>query len=200
MSVNALFSLIPPSILKDIGTILLLIGLSGEVAILVVRISKQTFERRLALIFAAVVLMGVGLEFIADRPRTLDVEAQKRLSENLKRFAGTPFDFLVQLDPESVALMESLADALTAAGWIRKPVAGGFGFRSPGKPVAGVTAFAGLEIQITDSKQSQWGLDQQAATVLWHSLQRERLTVSAKHFADDQETPDAIHIKVGAKP
>jgi hypothetical protein len=121
------------------------------------------------------------------------------LSETLKRFAGTPFDFMVQLDPESVALMESLADALTAAGWMRKPVAG-FGFITPGKPVAGITAFSGLEIQITDSRQSQWGLDQQAATVLWHSLQGERLTVSAKHVPDDQETPDTIHIKVGAKP
>jgi hypothetical protein len=76
MSINALLSLIPPSLLKEIGTILLLIGLSGEVAILVVHFSRAAFERRLAFIFAAVVLIGVGLEFIGDRPRTLDVEAQ----------------------------------------------------------------------------------------------------------------------------
>jgi hypothetical protein len=202
MPINALLSLLAPSLIRSIGTNLLLVGLAGEVAAAVAGISKkrfQTTEKILGIIFGLMILAGVWLEYVADQPRTLDSAAQTRLSESLKKFKGTPFDFLVQLDPESVALMESIADALTSAGWVRQPF-GGFGFRNPGKPAAGITAFAGLEIQIVDSKQSEWGQEGQAATALWHSLQKERITVTAKHVPDDQETASAIHIKVGAKP
>ena len=197
---NALISLIPASVLKEVGSLLLLIGLSGEVAIVVLRISKKILEKGLAITFGVFVLAGVGLEYIADRPRRLDIAAQHRLTDVLKKFPETPFDFSVELDPESVSLMETIAHALIAAGWKRQPIASGFGYITPGEPAAGIVAFAGVEIQITDSRQAQWGQDGQAATVLWHTLQREGLTATAKHVPDNQETPTAIHIKIGAKP
>jgi hypothetical protein len=146
------------------------------------------------------VLVGVGLEYIAERPRTLDIAAQRRLTDALRKFPGTPFDLSVELDPESVSPTESIASALIAAGWNRQPIALGFGYATPGKPVAGIVAFAGLEIQIKDSRQPQWGQDGQAATILWHTLQREGLTTTAKHVPDNQGTPTAIHIKIETKP
>ena len=197
---GALLSLIPPSIVKETGYLLLLIGLSGEVAVVVVRISKRTLEKGLAVTFGLLVLAGVGLEYIADRPRALDMSAQQRIADALKGFSGTPFDFSVELDPESVSLMESIASALVSAGWNRQGFGSGFGFTNPGKPVAGIVVFSGLEIQITQSRRSQWGMEGQAATVLWHALQKERLTTTAKFVPNDQESPDAIHIKIGLKP
>ena len=50
------FSLVLFSWLREIGAILLLIGLSGEVALLVLGISKGAWERGLAIAFAALVL------------------------------------------------------------------------------------------------------------------------------------------------
>ena len=73
-------------------------------------------------------------------------------------------------------------------------------FHAARKAAAGITAFAALEIQIIDSRQSEWGEQRKPAMVLWHSLQGECLTTTAKHVSDDQETPDAVHIKVGSRP
>ena len=194
----ALLSLIPPSTVKGIGTYLLLIGLAGDVALVAVH-KWKALERWMSLVFTLIILLGVWLEYVGDRPRALSAAGQERITVAAKAFAGTPYDFMVQLDPEALDLMESIGSALDAAGWVRKP-APGLGFIIPGKPTAGITAFAGLEIQITDSKQAEWGANGKAATILWHALQQERLTTTAKHVPDNQERSDAIHIKVGSKP
>jgi hypothetical protein len=114
---NAFLSLVPPSFVKEVGSLLLLIGLSGDVAIVVVRVSRKVLEKGLAVIFSVLVLAGVGLEWLADQPRSIN---ETRVTNEVKQFAGTPFDFSVNLDPESVDLMESIGRALTAAGWVHK--------------------------------------------------------------------------------
>jgi len=68
---TAAFSLVLFSSLRQIGEILLLIGLSGEVALLVLGISKGAWERGLAVTFAVLVLVGCALEYWADSPRTI---------------------------------------------------------------------------------------------------------------------------------
>jgi hypothetical protein len=192
----AVISLIPSSVFKEIGSLLLLIGLSGEVAVAVVKISRKRLEKSLAVVFALLVLIGVGLEYWADRPRQID---ETRLVEALKIFPNTPFDFSVELDPESVALMQSIGRALDKAGWKQQPASGG-GYTVPGRPSAGIIVWQGIEMQITDSRQADWGELGKPGSTLWHALQREGLTTAAKHVPDGQETPSAIHIKIGAKP
>jgi hypothetical protein len=197
---TAAFSLVLFSGLRHLGEILLLIGLSGEVALLVLKISKGTWEHRLAITFAVLVLVGVALEFWAGSPRTIGPAPQQRIADTLKKFPGTPFDFSVNLDPEAVILMENIGNALDAAGWKRQSVASGFGYIQPGKPAAGIAVFAGLEVQIAESRQSDWGAAGQPAAVLLQALRNEGLTAFSKQVPDDQESADAIHIKVGAKP
>ena len=197
---NAAFSLVLFSWLRHLGEILLLIGLSGEVALLVIKISKGAWERGLAITFAVLVLVGVALEFWANSPRTIGPGSQQRVADTLKEFRGTPFDFSVNLDPEAVSLMEDIGKALDAAGWKRQPVANGSGYVQPGKPAAGIAVFSGLEVQIADSRRSDWGAADKPAAVLLRALRNEGLTAFAKQVPDDQESASAIHIKIGAKP
>jgi hypothetical protein len=77
-------------------------------------------------------LIGYGLEYWADSPRTFGPASQQRFADTLKKFRGTPFDFSVELDPEAVALMEDIGTALDAAGWKRKAVAQGSGYSTAG--------------------------------------------------------------------
>ena len=197
---NAAFSLVLFSWLKEIGEIILLIGLSGEVAILVLGLSKGAWERGLGVLFAVLVLVGVGLAYWADSPRTIGPKSQQRIAEAIKPFADTPFDFSVELDPESVDLMESIGSALEKAGWHRQAVAQGFGYIPPGKTVAGIAVLKGVEIQIAESRRQDWGEPGKAAAVLLRALRNEGLTAFLKLVPDVQESKDAIHIKVGAKP
>jgi hypothetical protein len=197
---TAAFSLVLFSWLREIGEILLLIGLSGEVALLVLRISKGAWERGLAITFAVLVLIGCGLEYWADSPRTIGPASQQRLADTLKEFRGTPFDFSVELDPEAVVLMEDIGKALDAPGWKRQAVAHGSGYVPPGKPAAGIVVLKRFEVQIAESRQSDWGAAGKPAAVLLHALRNEGLTAFAKQVPDNQESADAIHIKIGAKP
>ena len=197
---NPAFSLILFSWVREIGQILLLIGLSGEVALLVLGISKGAWERGLAIVFAALVLVGVAMEYWADSPRTIGPASQQRIASVLKEFPGTPFDFSVELDPEAVALMEEIGSALDAAGWKRQAVAQGSGYVPPGKPAAGIVVFRGFEVQIAESRQSDWGAAGKPAAALLRALRNEGLTAFAKQVPDDQESADAIHIKIGTRP
>ncbi|MGY3587544.1 hypothetical protein ACVIGB_003404 [Bradyrhizobium sp. USDA 4341] len=193
------FSLVLFSWLRQIGEILLLIGLSGEVALLVLGISKGAWERRLAIAFAALVLVGCGLEYWADSPRTFGPASQQRLAAALKEFRGTAFDFSVELDPEAVALMEDIGQALDAAGWKRQAVLPGSGYIPPGKPAAGIVVLKGVEVQIAESRQSDGGALDKPAAALLHAMRNEGLTAVARQVPDGQESADAIHIKIGAK-
>jgi hypothetical protein len=197
---TAAFSMVLFSWLRHLGEILLLIGLSGEVALLVLRVSKGTWERGLAITFAVLVLVGVALEFWGDLPRTIGPASQQRLAATLKDFRGTPYDFSVELDPEAVALMGDIGKALDAAGWKRQAVANGSGYVPPGEPAAGIVVFRGFEVQIAESRQSDWGVPGKPAEVLLRALRNEGLTAFAKTVPDSQESADAIHIKIGAKP
>ena len=194
------FSLVLFSWLREIGEILLLIGLSGEVALLVLRISKGAWERGLAIAFAVLVLVGVALAYWADSPRTIGPASQQRLADALKEFRGTPFVFSVNLDPEAVALMGEIGKALHAAGWKRQAVANGSGYVPPGEPAAGIAVFKGFEVVIADSRQSDWGAPGKPANVLLRALRDEGLTAFAKQVPDSEESANAIHIRIGAKP
>lgn len=186
--------------LRQLGEILLLVGLSGEVALLVIKVTKGAWEKRLAVTFAALVLSGCALTWWADSPRTLSAGSQQRLAGALKEYRGTPFDFSIGLDPEAVSLMEEIANALDAAGWKRQAVTQGQGYVPPGKPAAGLVVLKGVEVQITDSRQAEWGAAEKPGAMLLKALRHEGLTAFARQVPDDHESSGAIHIKIGAKP
>jgi len=188
------------STLRQIGEILLLIGLSGEVALLVLKITKGAWEKGLAITFAVLVLIGCGLEWWADSPRTLSVASRQRLANALRDYQGTPFDFSVELDPEAVDLMETIGQALGDAGWKRQAVAQGHGFVPPGQPASGLIVLKGIEVQITHSRQAEWAADGKPGAALLRAMRNEGLTAVAKEVPDQHQSGGAIHIMVGAKP
>lgn len=194
------FSLVLFSGLRELGEILLLVGLGGEVALLILKITNGRWEKRLAITFAVLVMVGCGLEWWADSPRSLSAASQQRLTKALKVHHGTPFDFSVGLDPEAVDLMEDIGQALEAAGWSRQPAANRSGYLPPGKPPVGLVVLKGVEVHVTKSRHPDWGADGKPGAALLKALRNEGLTAFGKEVPDDYETGDAIHIMVGAKP
>jgi hypothetical protein len=133
-------------------------------------------------------------------PRSLSPVQQERITAKMKPFAGMPFDFSIQPDPEPIALMGQIGSTLKAAGlsWEQWHGAPGIPvFNQPGMPQAGIVAFSGLMIQIDDAKTSEWG---GAVVTIWDALKAEGVEADAIRITDGTETPNAIHIYIGRKP
>jgi hypothetical protein len=131
--------------------------------------------------------------------RTLTPEQQKEISRALKPFAGTLFDFQVQPDNESLALMSEIGLSLKGADWKREDWSGVIVVDVPGEPKTGVAVGTqGLEIQIAESRLRDFG---PRIVVLGNLLRGDGLAVVA-HFHPDATygNRDVIHIVVGAKP
>jgi hypothetical protein len=131
-------------------------------------------------------------------PRTLTPERRERMTEVLKSFAGTPFDFAVQPEPEPVALMDQIADALVAAGWIWQPSGGsGMALVRHGKPQASMTTATGLSIAIDDTRCSDWD---KAVLALQAQLVESNIDAAAASLTTKGVvTATAVHIKIGRK-
>lgn len=134
-------------------------------------------------------------------PRSLSSEQQARITAKMKAFAGTPFDFLIQADPEPIGLMEQIGTALSASGLVWEPWRSGvYGtpvFNPPGLPQTGIIATSGLMIQIDNSKAPQWGA---AVVALKDALLAEGVEAEARGITDGSDPPNAIHIYIGRKP
>ncbi len=132
------------------------------------------------------------------QPRVLDTVQQDRIRNKLKPFAGIPFDLSLQLDSETIGLMEQVGASLKAAGLIWKGRSHGSPvFTQPGSPPAGIVAFTGIMIQIDSSKTYEWD---KAVVAIKDALSAEGLEVQSMRIIDGTETPDAIHIYIGRKP
>jgi hypothetical protein len=130
-------------------------------------------------------------------PRSLTLEQQNHLTELLKPFEKTPFDFFLTPDPEPVDLMNQLAKVLTDAGWEWKNAAGMIVFQQTGKPNAGMMTGAGLVIQIDNSRVADW---EKAVVALANGLVSAGIDVKAEHLLEGIVDANAIHIRVGKKP
>lgn len=131
-------------------------------------------------------------------PRSLSVEKRSRIATILRPLGPVPFDFALQLDSESEQLMKDIGDALEFAGWIWQSHLSPIGFNAVGKPKAGIVAYAGLCIQITESRRLDWSM---AVNALRAVLEAEDISVTLHQAVpDEQDTPNAIHITVGKKP
>lgn len=131
--------------------------------------------------------------------RTLTPDQQREISLMLKPFAGTLFDFQVQPDNESLALMGEIGLSLKGANWKRQDWAGLIVIEVSGEPKAGVAVGTqGLEIQIAESRLHDFG---PRIVALRNLLTGDGLAVVA-HFHPDATygNRDVIHIVIGAKP
>ena len=118
----------------------------------------------------------------------------------LDRFTASHRAALVDAIEEDLRRWSAPATALDAAGWKRQAVTQGQGYVPPGKPAAGLVVLKGVEIQITESRQAEWGAAGKPGAMLLKALRHEGLTAFARQVPDDHESSSAIHIKIGVKP
>lgn len=133
-------------------------------------------------------------------PRALTKDQQVRLAERLRPFAGLKYSLAVQPDREPINLMDQLIEVLTSAGWAREPWREGGGSirlkrSSQTDVVAGIALFAGVRIEVAQSKAQEWA---SAVIALRDGLKAEGVEVIAK--ASPSALDDAIHVAIGKKP
>lgn len=131
-------------------------------------------------------------------PRTLSPEQQRVIIDAVKGFPGTPFDFFVNSDEESVNLTDTLENCLISAGWKRADLDPSVTVRmdrgGDKKPFA-LWVGTGVAVEISQSRVDLL----KATDALVGVLKKEGL--GAKGFAAASGvTPNAIHIKIGKKP
>lgn len=136
-------------------------------------------------------------------PRTLNPEQQKRISGQLKPFAGTQFDIALNVEPEPQELLPRIENALNAAGWSEVDWKGGIGiaeinFTRKDHPQAGIVAVSGVIIQMHPEQIAELG---QAAQALASALNAEGIAARAEGgLGVPNANPKAIHILIGRKP
>jgi hypothetical protein len=131
-------------------------------------------------------------------PRIISGEHVAGLVEAVSPFPGTPFVFLMQPEPEPLALMNQISDALLAAEWNWLGTSQAIAFNRPGKPPVGMMTGTGIRLQIDSSKKAEW---QAPILALGNALLAAGLEdVECHEISDDSVPPTAIHIRIGRKP
>jgi hypothetical protein len=124
----------------------------------------------------------------------------------LNQFAGTLFDFACAGEPEPMELMDRLAAALEQAGWVRTAATHAMDPREDfqmlelpvsGKPPAALGLYpAGIQIQVAESKFTEWGA---AATALQAALNVDGLESVAVIPPYNYTRDNAVHIRIGRR-
>jgi hypothetical protein len=131
-------------------------------------------------------------------PRVISKEHMVYIIEAIRPFAGTPFVFFIQADPEPVRLMNQLSVALVAAGWNWRNSSQTIAFTQPGKPSVGMMTGTGIRLQFASSKTEEW---QAPILALANALLAAGLEdIESHQIGDDSVPPTAIHIRIGRKP
>jgi hypothetical protein len=128
-------------------------------------------------------------------PRALSREQQSQLTERLRRFEKTPFEFSVAPASEAIALMGQLALALTESGWewnVSSPLV----FNKAGPSDGEVDVASGVQIQVDERKKQQW---ERPAIELREALKAAGIEVTAEVVRAADNEPSAIHIQIGHK-
>jgi hypothetical protein len=119
--------------------------------------------------------------------------------EQLKAFAGTPFDFGVSPTPEPQALMMQIGSLLESAGWqwVTPEKLGSIDINVTGRPPANImTGFVGLGLEIDQSKVPSW----RSALLALAAVLRQAVPDTKANIAiDGSAPPNAVHIYVGSK-
>lgn len=161
-------------------------------------LEKETTEARAAIAEANARAAEANLALAKlTTPRSISPEQEEKITETLKEFAGTPFDFAITPNPEPVSLMNRLAAILTGAGWDWKSVSEVIVFMQQGKPNVGMATLTGLKVQIDHSKLQEW---EKPVVALTDALKAVGLDAEAEQLINGIVNPNAIHIRIGIKP
>jgi hypothetical protein len=131
-------------------------------------------------------------------PREIAGEHLADLVDAISPFPGTPFILLMQPEPEPMALMNQLSDALLAAEWNWLGTGQPIAFTRPGKPPVGMMTGTGVVLQVAESRLAEL---EAAMLALGNALDAAGIEGVACHqMPDDVVPPTAIHIRIGRKP
>jgi hypothetical protein len=215
-----LLGMASPEFWRNGGYALVTLGVIGVVAIILVPDQKRALQRGLALLFVAILVVGVlfvrfgsgallseareradeaELELAKLKtPRMLTPEAQRRVAAKLQRFAGQ--EFTGQVAPgsdDARPLWEALAKTLAAAGWVRVPPIG----LAVGDPPAGIPLVpnSGVTVFVAASRANEFA---PIAQLLAAALMAEGIIagVSASAGPQMEQRPAVIVVEVGRKP
>jgi hypothetical protein len=215
-----LLGMASPEFWRNGGYALVTLGVIGVVAIILVPDQKRALQRGLALIFVAILVVGVlfvrfgsgallseareradeaELELAKlTTPRMLTPEAQRRVAAKLQRFAGQ--EFAGQVAPgsdDARPLWEAIAKTLAAAGWVRVAPIG----LAVGDPPAGVPLVpnSGVTVFVAASRANEFA---PIAQLLAAALMAEGIIagVSASAGPQMEQRPAVIVVEVGRKP
>jgi len=209
-----------PEFWRDCGFALSATGVIGIVAVIIFPDDKRRLQKGLALAFVALLLVGYAFARFGESallaeareradeaevelarlktPCTLAPDAQRRLTAQLRQFAGQ--EFTGQVAPgsdDARGLWEALDPALAAAGWVRVAP---YGF-AIGNPPAGVPLApnSGVTVFVAASRANELAPIAQA---LAGALMAEGIIagVSASAGPQMEGRPNVIVIEIGRKP
>jgi hypothetical protein len=215
-----LLGMASPEFWRNGGYALVTLGVIGVVAIILVPDQKRALQRGLALLFVAILILGVLFVRFGDgallseareradeaehelaklkTPRMLTPEAQRRVAAKLQRFAGQ--EFVGQVAPgsdDARPLWEAIEKTLAAAGWVRVPPIG----LAVGDPPAGVPLVpnSGVTVFVAASRANEFA---PIAQLLAAALMAEGIIagVSASAGPQMEQRPAVIVVEVGRKP
>ena len=131
------------------------------------------------------------------RPRELIGEQIKRIRESVAAFGGTPYQLVVNPDPESLRLIMFMDRILRSAKWT--PVSGeegGVSSELESGSLAENEVFAGIAVTFAHGMNDR---SKQAAQALAYALKREGLKASLEAHAEGKSDSQNVHIRIGSK-
>ena len=129
-------------------------------------------------------------------PRSLSPAQQGDISNAVKAFPGTPFDFGVSGSQEGIDVMVQIASALTSAGWVWVDTPMTPRLDAVDGHFVSLVANRGIRVQIAEEKAGDW---ENAAVALLGALRGAGLLASAGIVRAGKEQTNAVHIHIGDK-
>lgn len=141
---------------------------------------------------------AASLEVEKDKnPRIFSSQQLSRITDRLKSFERTPFDFSLTPDLEAISLMNGIASALTDSGWEWKSLPVLLVNKQTGGPYAGINTVSGVQIQVDERKKHEW---EKPALELRDILKATGIDATAEATKAGEVGDDAIHIRIGSPP
>ena len=128
------------------------------------------------------------------RPRTLSSQQLARITDRLRRFEKTPFDFSLTPDPEAIELMGEIARTLTESGWDWKGLPVLLVDKLTAEPPLRVETTSGVQIQVDERRKQEW---EKPALELRDILKAAGIEATAEAVKSGGEGDNAIHIRIG---
>ena len=132
-------------------------------------------------------------------PRTLSAEQQARVRAAISPFAGTPYELGVTPIPEAINFVIAIDAVLRSAGWANKESAKKdfrFTFTLSSGSKVEQTYLSNVVLAWT---RANLGKHEAAINALGEALKAQGIAVSGELLADDEPSPETIHVLVGVK-